>query len=219
MPSTTSCCRISCRIRGWSALPQWTNHNTTAHYAQIDWPTKTSNTNIRRQIHLLWHLQLHCQTKKSKSMYIIFYWVKYWTRQGHFFFYWVPGKTNKAEYFIKHHPPIHHTAIRHEYFHKSSQSLSFVPLWGFIIHILVLTIPYMIHESGGPNSNHKEPGGSKSDCLALVPKENCQNSNHQCSEKLHLQSYLEMLGSKTGCFGILGNNIILVIILLDLIER
>ena len=39
------------------------------------------------------------------------------------------------------------------------------------------------------------------------------------SEKLHLQSYLEMLGSKTGCFGILGNNIILVIILLDLIER
>ena len=40
-----------------------------------------------------------------------------------------------------------------------------------------------------------------------------------CSEKLHLQSYLEMLGSKTGCFGLLGNNIILVMILLDIIER
>ena len=43
--------------------------------------------------------------------------------------------------------------------------------------------------------------------------------NHQCSEKLHLQSYLEMLGSETGCFGLLGNNNIFVIILLDLIER
>ena len=39
------------------------------------------------------------------------------------------------------------------------------------------------------------------------------------SEKLHLQSYLEMLWSETGCFRLLGNNIILVIILLDLIER
>ena len=40
-----------------------------------------------------------------------------------------------------------------------------------------------------------------------------------CSEKLHLQSYLEMLWSETGCFGLLGNNIILFIILLYLIER
>ena len=44
------------------------------------------------------------------------------------------------------------------------------------------------------------------------------SDERECSEKLHLQSYLEMLGSETGCFGILGNNIILVIILLDLIE-
>ena len=27
----------------------------------------------------------------------------------------------------------------------------------------------------------------------------------ECSEKLHLQSYLEMLWSKTGYFGLLGN--------------
>ena len=40
-----------------------------------------------------------------------------------------------------------------------------------------------------------------------------------CSEKLHLQHYLEMLWSGTGYFALLGNNIILVIILLDLIER
>ena len=40
-----------------------------------------------------------------------------------------------------------------------------------------------------------------------------------CSEKLHLQSYLEMLWSETGYFGLLGNNLILFIILLYLIER
>ena len=46
-----------------------------------------------------------------------------------------------------------------------------------------------------------------------------QNSPYSCSEKLHLQSYLEMIWSKTGYFGLLGNNIKLVIILLDLIKR
>ena len=40
-----------------------------------------------------------------------------------------------------------------------------------------------------------------------------------CSEKLHLQSYLEMLWSERGYFGLLLNNIILFIILLYLIER
>ena len=40
-----------------------------------------------------------------------------------------------------------------------------------------------------------------------------------CSEKLHLQSYLEMIWSKTGYFGLLGNNYILLIILLYIIER
>ena len=40
-----------------------------------------------------------------------------------------------------------------------------------------------------------------------------------CSDKLHLQSYLEMLWSKTGYFGLLGNKHILYIILLYIIER
>ena len=52
-----------------------------------------------------------------------------------------------------------------------------------------------------------------------TPTAKFYNINNICSEKLPLQSYLEMLGSKTECFGLLGNNIILVIILLDLIER
>ena len=41
----------------------------------------------------------------------------------------------------------------------------------------------------------------------------------ECSERLHLQSYLEMLWSKTGYFGLLGNTHILYIILLYPIER
>ena len=45
------------------------------------------------------------------------------------------------------------------------------------------------------------------------------SDERECSEKLHLQSYLEMIWSEMGCFELLGNNIILVIILLDLIER
>ena len=39
-----------------------------------------------------------------------------------------------------------------------------------------------------------------------------------CSKKLHLQSYVEMLCSKTGYFGLLGNNHILFIILLYIIK-
>ena len=54
--------------------------------------------------------------------------------------------------------------------------------------------------------------------LPILPVE-LLKTTHLCSKKLHLQSYLEMLWSETECFGLLGNNIILVIILLDLIER
>ena len=44
------------------------------------------------------------------------------------------------------------------------------------------------------------------------------NASCFCSDKLHLQYYLEMLWSEMGYFGLLGNTIILFIILLYLIE-
>ena len=47
----------------------------------------------------------------------------------------------------------------------------------------------------------------------------CLGARLGCSKKLYLQSYLEILWSETGYFGLLDNDIILVIILLDLIER
>ena len=45
------------------------------------------------------------------------------------------------------------------------------------------------------------------------------SDERECSEKLHLQSYLDMLWSKTGYFGLLRNNRILFIILLYIIKR
>ena len=39
-----------------------------------------------------------------------------------------------------------------------------------------------------------------------------------CSDKLNLQSYLEILWSETEYFGLMGNNLILFIILLYLIK-
>ena len=35
--------------------------------------------------------------------------------------------------------------------------------------------------------------------------------NEGCSKKLHLQSYLDMLWSETGYFGLLGNNLIFLL--------
>ena len=55
--------------------------------------------------------------------------------------------------------------------------------------------------------------------VTSIVRETIRRPQNYCSKKLHLQSYLEMLWSKTGYFGLLGNNIIFVIILLDLIER
>ena len=46
-----------------------------------------------------------------------------------------------------------------------------------------------------------------------------EETTSDCSEKLHLQSYLEMLWSKTGYLRLLGNRHILYIILLYLMER
>ena len=100
-----------------------------------------------------------------------FYWVKDKTRQGQFFIYWGLGKTNKADYFTKNHPPSHHKTTRHEYPHKANNSLRFFPPRGCINHKLGLNSPDMSHEPLGPKSNRKEPGGSTSDCLTLVPKD------------------------------------------------
>ena len=99
---------------------------------------------------------------------MILYCVKDWTRQGKLFIYWGLGKTNKADYFTKNHPPSDHIAMRHEYLHNGNHSIIFIRLQGIIDHVLVLTIHNMSHEPGGPKSNHWEAVGSMSDFITPV---------------------------------------------------
>ena len=88
--------------------------------------------------------------KKYKATDMRFYWFKDQTLQGKLFVHCGPGKTNKSDYFNKHHPPRHYTAMRHEYLHKANCSLIFIPPQGCINHRPRLSSPNTSHENGGP---------------------------------------------------------------------
>jgi hypothetical protein len=47
-----------------------------------------------------------------------FHWLCNREAQEQFHIYWRPGKTNLADYFTKHHPPLHHVDIRSEFLTK-----------------------------------------------------------------------------------------------------
>ena len=57
--------------------------------------------------------------RKSKPMYMRFYWIRDRSNQDRFNIYWKPGSTNMGDYFTKHVPPSHHTTIRPNYLHVS----------------------------------------------------------------------------------------------------
>jgi hypothetical protein len=44
-----------------------------------------------------------------------FEWLLDREQQGQFKIYWHPGKTNLADYFTKHHLPLHHQNVRGEF--------------------------------------------------------------------------------------------------------
>ena len=58
------------------------------------------------------------QPKRTKAMDMRFHWLRDRESQGQFKIYWRPGKTNLADYFTKHHPPLHHVNIRAEFLSK-----------------------------------------------------------------------------------------------------
>ena len=58
------------------------------------------------------------QPKRTKAMDMRFHWLRDREAQGQFRIYWRPGKTNLADYFTKHHPPMHHVNIRSEFLTK-----------------------------------------------------------------------------------------------------
>jgi hypothetical protein len=59
--------------------------------------------------------------KRSKAMDMRFYWIRDRVRQGQFIVYWKAGKTNKADYFTKHHATKHHREVRYNYLKKPEQ--------------------------------------------------------------------------------------------------
>jgi hypothetical protein len=65
--------------------------------------------------------------KRSKAMDMRFYWIRDRVRQGQFLIYWRPGKTNRADYFTKHHPAKHHRRMRPYYLHTPTSN-RFAPL-------------------------------------------------------------------------------------------
>ena len=58
--------------------------------------------------------------KRSKAIDMRFYWIRDRVRQGQFKIFWNKGKTNRADYFSKHHPASHHQAIRSTYLYSST---------------------------------------------------------------------------------------------------
>jgi hypothetical protein len=56
--------------------------------------------------------------KRSKAMDMRFYWIRDRVKQGQFKVLWQKGAMNLADYFTKHHPPSHHTAMRKIYLHE-----------------------------------------------------------------------------------------------------
>jgi hypothetical protein len=46
--------------------------------------------------------------RRTRSMDMLFYWVKDRVRQGQFHVYWGPGYQHLSDYFTKHHSPTHH---------------------------------------------------------------------------------------------------------------
>ena len=58
------------------------------------------------------------QPKRTKAMDMRFHWLRNHEAQGQFKIYWRPRKTNLADYFTKHRPPIHHVNVRSEFLSK-----------------------------------------------------------------------------------------------------
>ncbi len=59
--------------------------------------------------------------KKLKSMDMKYHWLRCRISQQQFRHYWAAGKTNLADYFTEHHPPIHHQTTRGTFFTDISQ--------------------------------------------------------------------------------------------------
>ena len=56
----------------------------------------------------------------SKTWYMKWYWLRYKEILEQLIVYWYKGTNNDADYFTKHHRPIHHCQMRPRYIHTSN---------------------------------------------------------------------------------------------------
>ena len=50
--------------------------------------------------------------ERSRTINMVFYWVRDWVRQNYCHIFWEEGKINLAKYFTKHHPILLHRKMR-----------------------------------------------------------------------------------------------------------
>jgi hypothetical protein len=72
-------------------------------------PIQTNNTTAEGVINN------KIQPKRTKAMDMRFHWLRDHEAQGQFRIHWRPGSTNLADYFTKHHLPVHHVNVRAEF--------------------------------------------------------------------------------------------------------
>jgi hypothetical protein len=72
-------------------------------------PIQTNNTTAEGVINN------KIQRKRTKAMDMRFHWLRDHEAQGQFRIHWRPGSTNLADYFTKHHLPVHHVNVRAEF--------------------------------------------------------------------------------------------------------
>ena len=60
------------------------------------------------------------RVKRSKSLDILYNWLRDCSAQCQFKIWWDKGIHNMADYFTKHHPPSHHRVKRHDYVLKGN---------------------------------------------------------------------------------------------------
>jgi hypothetical protein len=75
-------------------------------YSQPPTPLETDNTTATG------YTNGTIKQKRTRAMYMRFYWVKDRVKQGQFNVFWGPGYRNLADYFTKHHSPAHHKRMR-----------------------------------------------------------------------------------------------------------
>ena len=63
-------------------------------------------------------LTAQVRMKRSKAFDMRYHWIKDCIQQNQLNLYWVQGKLNRANYFTKHFPPVHHRQMRYQYLQK-----------------------------------------------------------------------------------------------------